>query len=80
MLLSMVGRFKNVPMPQRNSLLSLVGEVIDTHEESKMFAILLHDITYLSSKIRGKAATTTGISNAPAGSLGDLPNNEYGGL
>jgi len=42
-------------MPQRNSLLSLVvGEVMGTHEESKMLA-LLHDITYLLSKNRDKA-------------------------
>jgi len=52
--LSTVGRFKNVPMPQRNSRLSLVGEVIVTHEESKMVAVL-HNITYLSSKNRYKA-------------------------
>jgi len=49
--------FKNAPMPQQNSLLSLVGEAMDvgTHEESKMVAILLHDITYYRPKTRHKA-------------------------
>ena len=54
-LYDVFGRFKYVPMLQRISLLSLVGEVMTTQEESKMLAILLHDITYLSSKNRDKA-------------------------
>jgi hypothetical protein len=57
-------------MPQRNSLLSLAGDVIATHEKSKMLTILLYDL-FIVQKNRDKAsATTTGISNAPAGSLG----------
>jgi len=43
-----------------------------------MVTILLHDITYLSSKNPGQgSATTTGISNAPAGSL-DTPSKRRG--
>ena len=59
-----------MPVPQRNSLLSVVGEMIGIHMELGTLAILLHDITYLSTKNTGTTSSQTAVSNAPSGSHG----------
>jgi hypothetical protein len=43
-------RFQATPIPERNALIAVAGEVIGVHEESGAIAILLHELIFLSAR------------------------------
>jgi hypothetical protein len=43
-------RFQATPVPERNALIAITGEVIGVHQESGVIAILLHELIFLSAR------------------------------
>jgi hypothetical protein len=43
-------RFQATPVPERNALMAVAGEIIGVHGESGVIAILLHELIFLSAR------------------------------
>ncbi|KAI5817838.1 hypothetical protein BZA77DRAFT_27294 [Pyronema omphalodes] len=60
------GRFTATPLPDRNAIVAVCGEIVGTHIESGTVAILLSDMTFLSPR----NTMTRGSDTSPTGSPG----------
>jgi hypothetical protein len=60
-------RFAATPVPERNALMSVAGEIIGVHEESGVIAILLHELIFLSARGQKRSgATDPNATSSPA--------------
>ncbi|KAA8893808.1 hypothetical protein FN846DRAFT_895656 [Sphaerosporella brunnea] len=64
-------RFQATPIPERNALVAVAGEIIGVHEESGVIAILLHELIFLSA--RGQKRPAGDDPNITSSGLGSTP-------
>jgi hypothetical protein len=68
------GRFNSTPLPERNAVVSVCGEIVGIQEESGIIAILLHDLTFLSARSQKRGtlneASSSGETSSPKGTPG----------